>query len=356
MTIYLFLFTFLTVAYIPLSKTKQKKSIYCFTVCIVLTLIVGMRSISMGLVDTELVYYPRFIEISRNDIDYVFTQKDQGYQLFTYYFIKIFGADFRLYCIVSAFPYVLGISFLINKYSTNPCLSYIVFVCMHYFEISFTLMRQVFGMGILCFALYCFINKRYKTFIFLVILSSFFHQVCIAFLVLLVFVFLKPKKWMLLPLLAIIVLCMLYPQQLLGSLYTLIEDQRFTRYEMQDRTKNLTFFFINLVMWIAETLFYRINPKSREYDIMYICSCICLAISPLTLALGEMSRVAYLFGFVHVVMLPSSVLLIKKDNRSSQRIVKIAFASVFILYFLIFLGPQVNIIPYESSVSMPSLF
>lgn len=346
MGIYVFLFTFMIITYIPLSKTKLKKGIYCFTICTILTLIVGFRNINMGLVDTMYVYYPRFIQIANHGLEYVFEQKDQGFQLLTYYFIRIFGADFRLYTILFAFPYILGISFLIYKFSKNHCLSFIVFICLHYFEISFTLMRQVFGMGILCFALYCFIKKRYKTFIVLVIVASFFHQICIVFLVLLVFIFLKPKKWMLIPLIAAIVLCMIYPHKLLGFAYSMIESERFTRYESIAKTKNLTFFFINLVMWIAEALLYKYTQKNREQTILFICSGICLAISPLTVALGEMSRIAYLFGISHIALLPSSVEIIKDDTQASRKIVTVAFAAVFILYFLFFLGPQVNIIPY----------
>lgn len=346
MGIYIFLFAFMIITYIPLSKTKLKKGIYCFTMCIILTLIVGFRNINMGLVDTMYVYYPRFIQIANHGLDYVFEQKDQGFQLLTYCFIKIFGADFRLYTILFAFPYILGISFLIYKFSRNYCLSFIVFTCLNYFGISFTLMRQVFGMGILCFALYCFIQKKYKTFIVLVLLASAFHQICIVFLILLVFIFLKPKAWMLIPLIAAIVLCMLYPRQLMGFAYSIIESERFNRYESLDRTKNLTFFFINLVMWIAEALLYKFKQKNREQTVLFICSSICLAISPLTLALGEMSRVAYLFGVAHIALLPSSVEIIKDDEKASRKIVTMAFAAVFILYFLFFSGSQMNIIPY----------
>lgn len=344
MIIYILAFILILGLYSPISKRNNGKKIYCVVICIVLTMIVGLRNINMGLTDTQYVYYPRFFQILNYPFAYIFTLKDYGFQALTFLFTRVFGANFKLYTVLFAFPYVGATSFLIYKYSNKPWLSYIMFMCLQYFEIAFTLMRQVMGMAFLCIAIHYFIKEKYKTFILFVVIASLFHQICLVFVVLLGINYIKPKRWMLIPLLFIIGLCLVYPQQLLGFAYRLIDYDRFLRYSTIGSSKNLTFFFINAVIFLAESLVFNRIKNNRGSIVFFVCSCICLAVSPLTIALGEMSRVAYLFGLFNIILLPQSIERFKAGG--SRGIAATAYTIVFIGYFLVFLGPQVNIIPY----------
>jgi hypothetical protein len=312
--------------------------------CLILTIIVGMRNVNLGLNDTVNVYYPRFHSILNYGFWYIFTLKDYGFQILTYIFTRLVGDNFKLYTTVFVFPYMAAVSFLIYKYSNRPWLSYIVFVSLHYFEISYTLMRQVLAMSVLCVALHFLIEKKYGRFLLLVLVASSFHAISLVFVILLIFEYCKPRKWMIIPLLVIIGVCIMYPQKVMGIAYNLIDYDRFSRYAYSNRTKNLIFFYMNVVMWGAELLMYNRKKNNRAWMIMFACSSVCLAISPLTIALGEMSRVAYLFGIFHIIILPDMADRMKSGF--SRQITVCLVASFFIMYFLLFMGSQVNIIPY----------
>ena len=345
MLIYCCLALIITICYIPLSKTNRQKAIYCVIVCVSLCLVAGLRDESLGLTDTVAVYKVYYYRILQNNYDYVLQQKDWGFQTLTYLFTRIFRDNFLLYVFVFTIPYIISVSFLIYKLSNNKPLSFIVFMCLHYFEISFTLMRQINGMAFLCMALYFFINRKYIRYVIFVLIASLFHQICIVFLFVYMFRFISFKKWMVVPILALLIVTLLAPSSIMKYAYEfIVSDERFSRYEEDGQEKNLVFFLINLVMWVFEYMYIMKKKKSHKNDTLFICTSICLVISPLTVALGEMSRVAYLFGIAHIILLPNSVATF---DASSRVIVNISFTAVFLLYFLFFLGPQVNIIPYS---------
>lgn len=344
MIIYLILFALIVLLYQPLSKDDREQKIYCIIVCIALTLVVGLRNENMGLTDTAYVYKTTYIRILNYGFTYVLTLKDSGFQILTFIFTRMFGNDFKLYVLLFTMPYMAAVSFLIYKYSHNKCLSFIMFFCLHYFEISFTLMRQINAMALLCVALYFFIEEKYCKYATFVLLAFLFHTISIVFFVLLLFKFVKIKKWMLIPLMVILGICLIYPQQTVGFAYTYLDSERFLRYESLGRTKNLTFFFINFVLWSAEALYFQKIKQNRSKSVMFICTSICLVISPLTVVLGEMSRLAYLFGIFHVVLFPDSMKIFKKGE--SRFYAETMVTGFLLVYFLVFLGPQVNIIPY----------
>jgi hypothetical protein len=344
MVIYILTFAIIIIFYQFAKGNDTGIRRYCSIMCLILTIIVGMRNINLGLNDTVKGYYPRFQAILNHDFLYIFTLKDYGFQILTYIFTRIVGDNFKLYTIAFVFPYMAAVSFLIYKYSSRPWLSYIVFVCLHYFEISYTLMRQVLAMSVLCVSLHFLIEKKYGRFFILVLVATSFHAVSLVFAILLIFEYCKIQKWMIIPLLMIVGVCVLYPKEVMEIAYNLIDYDRFSRYEYSNRTKNLTFFYMNIVMWGAELLAYNIKKNDRSWIIMMTCSSVCLAISPLTIALGEMSRVAYLFGIFHIIILPDMADRMKSGF--SRQITVCLVAAFFIMYFLFFLGPQVNIIPY----------
>lgn len=345
MLIYICVVLIIILSYIPLSKTSRQKKLYCCIVCVALCLVAGLRDENLGLTDTAEVYKVYFYRILNNNYAYVLQQKDWGFQTLTYLFTRIFGDNFLLYVFIFTIPYIIAISFLIYKFSDNKPLSFIVFMCLHYFEISFTLMRQINGMALLCIALYFFINRKFIKYIIFVLIASLFHQICIVFLFVYIFRFIPFKKWMIVPILVLMIITLLLPDSIMQYAYDfIIGDERYSRYEEDGQEKNLVFFLINLVMWIFEFIYIMKTQKSHKNYTLFVCTSICLVISPLTVALGEMSRVAYLFGVAHIVLLPNSVAVF--DNKSKV-IINIIFAAVFLLYFFLFLGPQVNIIPYS---------
>lgn len=344
MAIYIFLFSVVIILYLILKDKKNGKRNYCFIIGIVLSLIAGLRNETLGLTDTQYVYKVFFERILVNDFEYVLTLKDTLFQIITFVFTRIFGNNFKLYVLLFTTPYIAAVTFLIYKYSKRKWLSFIIFICLHYYEISFTLMRQINGMAILIWAFYNLLENKKMRFILLTVLASCFHSVCIIYLFLYPLRNIKININVLIIVLIIVTIFSMFPKEILNVAYNIIDNERFDRYQELNRVKNRVFFIMNLVFWIVEMLNYKNIYKDKTRTTMLWCVLICLIISPLTVALGETSRIAYLFGVMHIILLPDSIDLIKSNRQ--KMILELGMATTFILYFLFFLGPQVNIIPY----------
>ena len=344
MIVYVLLAFLIIFSYPILSNKKNGILHYCCIICCAMCLIAGLRNENLGLTDTLEVYKVFFYRILNNDYSYVLQLKDLGFQTATFVFTRIFGDNFKLYVFLFTIPYILAVTFIIYKFSNNKPLSFIVFMCLHYFEISFTLMRQINGMAFLIIGLYFFVKKRYVKFIVSVLIGSLFHQICIIFILLYLFRFIQFKKWMILVVITFLFFTLAMPEEIMKIAYNfIINNDRFSRYESVGQEKNLMLFLINFIMWIVELIYILKSKTTRLNNILFICSSICLIVSPLTISLGEMSRVAYIFGITNIILLPNSVTIFDSD---SKRIINISFATVFFIYFFMFLGPQVNIIPY----------
>lgn len=345
MSIYIAMFFLMIVLYIILCKKTNGMKVYCIIIGICLALIAGLRNENLGLTDTKFVYKVTFNKIlNNNNFEYVLTIKDTLFQILTYIYINIFGDNFKLYVLLFTCPYIASVSFFIYKYSNKKWLSFIVFMCLHYFEISFTLMRQINGMAILLVALHYLIKEKKIKFVFFTILASCFHTVCIIFLVLLPISKIKMQKKIIILILIVLTIFVFYSKEILNIFYSILKIDRFLVYQNSDRVKNRMFFYINLVLWIFEMINYR-NIMKDYRSIFLWSSTICLLFSPLTVVFGEASRISYVFGLVHVVLLTDTIDLIK--DKKQKIFAELLVAFVLLIYFVIFLGPQVNIIPYK---------
>ncbi|MCH3976610.1 MAG: EpsG family protein [Bacilli bacterium] len=347
MIIYILTFILFITLYFILKKYKNGNKIFCTICTIVLILIVGLRNEKLGLTDTLYVYKPHFLQIYHYDFSFIFELKDYGFQIMTYLFTRIFGDNFQLYLFLFGMPYIICISFLIYKFSKNSLISFICFMSLHYFEISFTLMRQVNAMALLALALYFLINKKYFKFIIFVALAYFFHQISIVFLILLPLSFIPLKKKVIAPIVfAICLAFIMMPFTIRDVLFKLVADsERWQSYEVSTTSKNLVLFAINLLFWIISYLYLDDLKKSNANKVLFLCSTLALCISPLTIILGEFSRVSYLFGIANVVLFPNSLEIFK--IKKEKMIISTAAIVVFIIYFLFFLGPDANVVPYE---------
>lgn len=344
MGIYIILFVLIIFLYLVLKDRKNGTRNYCIIIGLCLAVVAGLRNEKLGLTDTEKVYKVFFERILKNDFSYVLTLKDTFFQILTYYYTRLMGANFKIYVFLFTCPYILVVSFFIYKYSNRKWLSFIMFVCLHYYEISFTLMRQINGMAILILALHFLINNQDKKFVIAVVLASLFHKICLIFLILYFFKNLKLKKWILYLIFVTLFICSIYSKEIIDFFFKIINDERFGKYEYNAQTKNRVLFWMNFIFWFFELLNFSNNSQKVGGELMFWSTTICMMVSPFIIIIGEFSRIAYLFGIAHIVILPDSLELIQ--NNKQKMFAEFLVMLLFMVYFLNFLGPQVNIIPY----------
>lgn len=345
MYIYLICYFLIITSYLLVNKRIITKKHYCIFISIILVLILGLRHQKMGLTDTEYVYLRHFKAINIYGLDYALLLKDKGFQLFTYIYVYLFKDNFSLYLFITAIPYIFGVSYVINKYSKYPVVSYIIFVSLPYYEISFALMRQVFAMGILLIAFTYLIEKKHLKFIFGVLIASCFHQVAIVFLIIYYLGKINNKIIYLGMIAVSFIISNFSPSIIRNLIYYIIQYNNRYSHMIKGEKTNLVYFYICLLFILVSLRYFRDIKKSEiDYFIFKICA-LGTAIAPLTIIAQEAGRISYLFGIFNILLFPNCIYY--EQNRQSKIIIKVFACTIFILYFLCFLGPGTNVLPYR---------
>lgn len=354
----IYLIEYLIIAIVCFLYYNKKISINAciFICCTTLWFIVGLRHTSLGLVDTEKVYMNHFYSILNGGLSEINLGKDTMFYNITYIFIKIFGNKPHLYLLLMSFPYIFSVGHLIKKYSKNIFLSFIIFTSMQYFEISFTIMRQVIAMSILLFSLNYLKDKKILKFIVIVLIASLFHQMAVIFIFAYPFMHLKPKSRIRLIILGVIsffLIAKFYPSLIWKAANFLFENNnRYSHYASVGNTRTTSLvLFSTCLLFSCLGLFYIKKKKtknSEELDmdqVLLSLSFLATMFAPGTIIITEFSRIAYFFGIYNVCMVPNAITYEK--NKNTRFIINTVLTIVLVVYFIFFLGPGVNIIPYK---------
>jgi len=321
------------------------KKHYCIFIAVCLTSLIGLRNEMMGMTDTYAVYLRRFSEISHYGFEYALTLKDTGFQIVTFLFIKMFGEKPTLYLLFMAVPYVTAVTYLIYKYSDSPMLSFIAFLSLQFFEISFTLMRQVVAMAILVLAFRYVIEKKPIKFIISIVFAYFFHQVAIVFLVVYPLSKIRNKNIYLALIAGTYISTILFPQHILKVIGMIQESNERYGHVSNELNTNLVYFFICLVFILVGLLYFKGLKKSEVNYLLFKMSALATALAPLTIVVREFSRISYLFALFNIILLPNAIAF---ERDSQTKVIIITFSIIiFMVYFLFFLGPETNVIPYK---------
>lgn len=175
---------FLLIAIYPLffqNKGVLNHKRYIYIVSFMLTIIAGLRSVSVGM-DTEN-YSVMFSWAQQVSFAMLIagSETEPGYKLFQGIISTIFG-EFQILLIVVAIIYVGLVSRLIYKCSDNPLISYILFIGLGLYTFSLSTIRQSIAMAILLIAFEYIKEKKIWKFLASVALATTFHLSALIFL------------------------------------------------------------------------------------------------------------------------------------------------------------------------------
>lgn len=173
---------------------EKKRNAIAFWGMLAIFLVLALK----GDVGSDISGYCQQYKISANrawsDVDYVYFES--GYITLTKIFSKS-GIDFQWFM---AFVYALACSSMylfIKKYSKNPTLSLIIFVCYEFFVFYISGVRQTIAMS-LCLLAFMAMKKRkiiwYIIAFLITALATTIHQSAIVFFVVLPIIFIRSKK------------------------------------------------------------------------------------------------------------------------------------------------------------------
>ena len=138
--------------------TERKKRIFIALMTINWTLISGLRGLTVG-ADT-LVYKGRFERTAHTSWTRLFENfylvyvneegKDPGYAVFEKC-VQIFTDNYQVYLVVVAVIFFAGMAWWIQKYSAEPCLSYLIFSSFLFAFYALTGLRQTLATVLVVF-------------------------------------------------------------------------------------------------------------------------------------------------------------------------------------------------------------
>lgn len=165
---------------IPHFSFKDKKRAVVILTVFGIVIVQGLRAITVG---TDLKSYIPAFHISANwDLigGYKFQNYEFGFSLLTQWLAKAGANDTQYLLAITLLIHSL-IGIIIYKYSENPTLSFLIYICMGIFTFTFSGLRQAIAISIIFFS-YVFIkNKKLIPFLVCIVLAMSMHATAIVF-------------------------------------------------------------------------------------------------------------------------------------------------------------------------------
>lgn len=325
-----------------IGSIKTAKNIFLITVLGLASIIVGFRSIEVG-VDT-LTYYTLFNDFqnlkwsdifcsyfhSAIEVGYVVLMKLSSTFIPNYYFFQLLIAILTFYFIGSYLKY----------FSHNPTITVILFFATGLFFASFNIQRQVFVSAVIAFSFMQYAKGKKAYSMFLFILSLTFHvSAIICGIIFLVWKFRNRDK--LIRALSVVFLCLPLLGGGLMNLFFIITMEKYGSY-MDNSLRMQTAGFVQL-LWIMESLCMLLvifKSSSSKYKAIALLAILYMSFNILGLSINYAERVGLYFIPFMYITIDKAIILFKQDIRI---LFSIGIMMVMcILYYLSSFGSKLN--------------
>lgn len=169
--LYAFIFLFII-------RSKFTATLFLIITTIQLTIINGLRDISIG-VDT-IRYYKRFIEIVNNK-HFILLEKESGYNFFQL-IIVYFTDNFNIWLLVTSSFMFISLAIIVYKYSKRYFISYLLYLSLGFYFFSFNGLRQSIAIILVLLTYKYILNKNFIKFLLIMVLAISIHTSAIIFL------------------------------------------------------------------------------------------------------------------------------------------------------------------------------
>ena len=350
MYIYLLLLVLILLIFF-FNKNKKKALIYSF---ILISLVAILRKYTVG-VDT-----PQFSDaFSRIASDSTWNYLNFRYELGFYYLCKIisiFSKEPQWLIVVSSAFINYSVYRFINKNSSNYLLSTLLYILMNCFFSNMNLMRQAISLEILLFGFEQLKEKKYIKYIIFVLISSLFHTVSFASILLLAFSILPNRKMTYyFEILLAIVTFLFYKQFFnilsLGFGYSEYAQSIFGTSNYFGSLICALEIFLIIVFLNVLTKSNRIKKENNNtIKCLNIAVILFIWFSFLTIRMTIFNRISGLFMVYSIVLIPSMLDNIKSINNNNYKIAKGVVLTMYLLSFMIisiYRPEWYGVIPYS---------
>ncbi|MGE6415988.1 EpsG family protein [Planococcus kocurii] len=321
------------------NPNKWKKIVFCILVSLQWTIISGFRHISIGS-DTysyKAYFFDKTLNIPwhillKDFINIIFygdLGKDPGYILFEKFF-QVFSDEYQLYLIFIASIFTFSLGVWIYKNSSEPFLSFLIYVCLFFSFFGITGHRQTIATALVVLIGYKFIkDKKFWPFFILVIIGSTLHKSALIFLVFYFMANKKITKKYLGIMSLLITLVFLFKNQIIIFVGTL---SGYDSYIDQFEGAGTWIFTAALILVALVTFWKRKAMMSNNSQVTHYINAILIALLlvPLTFVDPSAMRVVQYFSLFLLLLIPE---IIKTFSSWERTIIYYSVAVLLILLF-----------------------
>jgi hypothetical protein len=345
MIIYIYnLFSILTFGFILLYvlKSKRAKIFFFIVVSIQLILIIGLRGWDVGWDTRNYIYFfDKYGSLGFGALINGIFELEKGYLLFQYFIYNTYNHPTFLFLVI-AFLYISSVSYFIYNNSTNPLLSYTIFISMGYFTFSMTALRQAIAIAIILFSYKYLKERKVFSFIFFVLIASTFHFSALAYLPFYILSHKKITRLYLLSSIPIIVLAFFLRVQLF-NIFTQLGGYD---YNSIDTAGPKTLFLLLVLIFISAIFLNKlINFKQLENKILFNALFIGILFTVLAFIHPAALRVSFYFTFFILLFIPKIISSLR--DKSFRKMVLIPATILLIILYFSSLNSSSPFIPYE---------
>lgn len=177
----IFVIMAITLVYAMSQKTRSRKKCCVITTAAVLALFSGLRSWRMG----DMMHYcSAYLNVNMPDWTPHFV--DNGDTLGLQLFLRLFGQlglGFEVCVFAVAVFVAVCLGVLIFRYSTSPFWSFVMYLAMGFYLLSFSALKQIIAMSFVILAAMAIFEKKPLRFILMVAMGALFHLPALVFLI-----------------------------------------------------------------------------------------------------------------------------------------------------------------------------
>lgn len=302
------------------------------------------RDWNLGLFDT-LNYREYFYLFQAEGFSYVFSNRlfdsEVIMSLYMWSLAHIFR-HFGGFIIVTASIYILSVYYFIKRWSVDYYFSCLLFFSVYYF-FGFYLLKQTISMSVLLFAYTAFKDKKYKTFVMLLVLSIGIHKYSWVVLLLIPFsMVIKYIKQKMLIFISIVSIGIFFSERIVYAVIRFDPTHLLGKYMKLNiyngNAARINFGMCIYIFWAILMIGYksyvsRNDEEDFDIDMSFLSISILAAIfSSYSMIIQEFYRVAAFMGITNCVIGANIAEWTTTKKRSIYKAARIFVVLVFVFY------------------------
>ncbi len=347
MFVYVFCFSLIWILSFH-KKNPRNHKIYCVGITVLLCLLMGFRSESLGMNDVQYIYMPMFQRISNMRFSDVL-------EIYPFYrgnllavLTKLFTyvcKDKYLWLICVSIPSVIAIGKLVYNESEYPAMSFFMLFGTHIYLVNMYLIRHSLAMAFLIFAFSYIKKEKFVRFAIMVLVAAMFHSTAIVFIIA-YFVAKFRFDWKTFVLTIVgAFLVIRWNSSVFKLVFKYINNEYYSKYSSALGSKQLTYFYVFLLILLL-VICCRWFSDNKQVDSVYFnISCLAVIFMSLTAVVADFYRMGMFFGVFNIILLPNSI---KKIKDMKIRMIVSAALIVFFGYFAISGIQDAGLSPYRT--------